>query len=204
MERSAGTHAQQRTPPRALLLDRDGTLIIDVPYNGDPDKVRPLPGTAQTLAQLRSRGIPLGVLTNQSGIARGHISRAQADAVNSRVDEILGPFDLWEVCPHGPDDSCACRKPAPGMILNACEILGLQPHETAFIGDIGTDVDAAQAAGATGVLIPTPITLQEEIDRAELVADTLADAVALLWNTDSRADSNPRGSTDQQNDETTA
>lgn len=204
MERSAGTRAQQRTPPRAVLLDRDGTLIIDVPYNGDPDKVQPLPGIADTLATLRRNHIPLGVLTNQSGIARGHINRAQADAVNRRVDELLGPFDVWEVCPHGPDDGCACRKPAPGMILNACRTLRLQPHETAFIGDIGTDVDAAQAAGATGVLIPTPITLQEEIDRAELVAETLADAVALLWNTDSGANSNPRRNTGQQNGEATA
>ncbi len=198
MERIAGEHVQQRTPPRALLLDRDGTLIIDVPYNGDPAQVRPLPGIARTLDELRGMGVPLGVLTNQSGIARGTISRAQADAVNMRVDELLGPFDLWEVCPHGPDDGCACRKPAPGMIINACKTLGLEPHETAFIGDIGTDVDAAQAAGATGVLIPTAVTLQEEIDRAEIVADTLADAVALLWNTDSRANK------DEQTAETTA
>ncbi len=181
MERSAGTHTQEWVPPRAILLDRDGTLIEDVPYNGDPDEVQPLPGVARVLNELRAMGIPLGVLTNQSGIARGHITREQADAVNARVDELLGPFDVWEVCPHGPDDGCDCRKPAPGMILSACKTLGLKPHEVAFMGDIGSDVDAAQAAGATGVLIPTPVTLQEEVDRAEYVAKTLADAVALLW-----------------------
>jgi HAD superfamily hydrolase (TIGR01662 family) len=122
----------------------------------------------------------LGVLTNQSGIARGLLTEAQVEAVNQRVENLLGPFDLWEICPHGPDDGCTCRKPAPGMVLSACEKLRLHPSEVAFIGDIGSDVEAAAAAGATGVLVPTPVTRQEEIDAAPLVANTLAEAVALL------------------------
>lgn len=105
------------------------------------------------------------------------------DAVNARVEELLGPFDLWEVCPHGPMDGCGCRKPAPGMILSACCRLGLQPSEVAFIGDIGADVEAAAAAGATGVLVPTPVTRAEEVGAAELVAPDLAAALELLLGT---------------------
>lgn len=169
-----------RSEPKAVLLDRDGTIVVDVPYNGDPALVEAMPGAPEVLADLRAAGIPLGVLTNQSGIARGLLTAEQVAAVNQRVDEVLGPFDLWEICPHGPEDGCECRKPAPGMILRACERLGLQPSEVAFIGDIGADVQAAEAAGATGVLVPTPITRQEEIDAAVLVAPDLASAIGLL------------------------
>lgn len=176
----SGNSACMRSEPKAVLLDRDGTIVVDVPYNGDPDRVVAMPGALETLNTLRADGVPLGVLTNQSGIARGLITEHQVAAVNQRVDAVLGPFDVWEICPHGPDDGCTCRKPAPGMILRACEKLGLHPSEVAFIGDIGADVEAAAAAGAMGVLVPTPVTRQEEIDAAPLKADTLAEAVALL------------------------
>ncbi|WP_323960334.1 HAD-IIIA family hydrolase [Arthrobacter sp. JZ12] len=169
-----------RRKPKAVLLDRDGTIVIDVPYNGDPGKVLAMPGAHDVLQGLRAEGIPVGVLTNQSGIARGLLTHEQVDAVNQRVEELLGPFDVWEMCPHGPEDGCACRKPAPGMILKACEKLGLHPSEVAFIGDIGSDVEAARAAGATGVLVPTDVTRQEEIDAAPLVAPDLAAAIGLL------------------------
>lgn len=169
-----------RSEPKAVLLDRDGTIVVDVPYNGDPDLVVAMPGAEEVLDALRAAGVRLGVLTNQSGIARGLLTAAQVEAVNQRVENVLGPFDLWEICPHGPDDGCTCRKPAPGMILRACEKLGLKPSEVAFIGDIGSDVEAAAAAGAIGVLVPTPVTRQEEIDAAPLVAGSLTEAVALL------------------------
>ncbi|HEX2248657.1 MAG TPA: HAD-IIIA family hydrolase [Arthrobacter sp.] len=170
-------------PPQAVLFDRDGTLVVDVPYNGDPQQVRPMPGAAEALDTVRRAGLRCGVLTNQSGIARGLLQRPQVDAVNARVEELLGPFDVWEVCPHGPADGCECRKPAPGMVLSACRRLGLQPSEVAFIGDIGADVEAAAAAGATGVLVPTPVTRAEEVDAAELVAADLAAALELLLGT---------------------
>ncbi|WP_299168307.1 HAD-IIIA family hydrolase [uncultured Arthrobacter sp.] len=169
-----------RSEPKAVFLDRDGTIVVDVPYNGDPEQVVAMPGARKTLDALRAAGMPLGVLTNQSGIARGLLTHDQVEAVNKRVENVLGPFDVWEICPHGPSDGCNCRKPAPGMILRACKKLGLNPQDVAFIGDIGPDVEAAAAAGAIGVLVPTPVTRQEEIDAAPLVAATLADAVALL------------------------
>jgi D-glycero-D-manno-heptose 1,7-bisphosphate phosphatase len=166
--------------PAAVLFDRDGTLVVDVPYNGDPARVEPVPAARPAIELLRAAGVPAGVVTNQSGIARGLLTRAQADAVNARVDELLGPFAVWQLCPHGPQDGCRCRKPAPGMVLDAAERLGVPPSRVAVIGDIGADVAAAAAAGAAAVLVPTPVTRQEEIDAAPVVQPDLVAAVRHL------------------------
>jgi D-glycero-D-manno-heptose 1,7-bisphosphate phosphatase len=169
--------------PRAVLFDRDGTLIRDVPYNGDPALVQPMPTVERALALLRRRGIHTGVVTNQSGVARGLLSSGDVAAVNTRVDDLLGPFDVWAVCEHGPDDGCDCRKPLPGLVHRATRRLGLEPHDVVVIGDIGSDVAAGVAAGCRAVLVPTPVTRREEIaDAVEVaeVADTIAAAVELV------------------------
>ena len=98
---------------RAVLFDRDGTLVGDVPYNGDPDKVAVRPGPRAAVDGARSRGLRTGVVTNQSGIGRGLLRPEQAESVNRRVDDLFGPFDVWGVCPHAPGEGCRCRKPAP-------------------------------------------------------------------------------------------
>lgn len=166
--------------PRAVLFDRDGTLVVDVPYNGDPALVRPLPGAAEALSRLRDAGIPTAVVSNQSGIARGLLTRTQVDAVNARVEQLLGPLGPVFVCEHGADDGCACRKPRPGMVLAAAAALGVDPRDCAVVGDIGTDVGAALAAGARPVLVPTPVTRVEEVAAAPEVADDVLAAVELL------------------------
>ncbi|MEV5711915.1 HAD-IIIA family hydrolase [Actinoallomurus sp. NPDC052274] len=149
-------------PVRAVLFDRDGTLIHDVPYNKDPEKVEPVPGAKEALDLARRAGLRVGVVTNQSAIARGLATEAEVAAVNARVTELLGPFGTWRQCPHGADDGCACRKPAPGLVLQAAADLGVAPEECLVVGDIGGDVAAARAAGARSVLIPTPQTRPEE------------------------------------------
>jgi HAD superfamily hydrolase (TIGR01662 family) len=166
--------------PEAVLFDRDGTLVVDVPYNGDPARVRPMPGAPEALRLLRAAGISAGVVTNQSGIARGLLTAEQAERVNRRVDELLGPFAVWQVCPHGPDDGCTCRKPRPGMVLAAARRLGVAPDRLAVIGDIGADVEAATAAGATPVLVPTPVTRPDEVAAAPTVRPDLVSAVTYL------------------------
>jgi histidinol-phosphate phosphatase family protein len=170
-------HRRARPRPTAVLFDRDGTLVVDVPYNGDPERVRLMPDARAAVARLRAAGVRTAVVSNQSGIARGVLTREQVDAVNGRVEELLGvPLGPWLHCPHGPDDACDCRKPAPGMIRRAARLLGVDPARVAVIGDIGADVEAARRAGARGVLVPTAATRREEDDAAPEVASSLDEA----------------------------
>lgn len=162
---------------RAVLLDRDGTLVEDVPYNGDPARVRPVPEAEEALRRLRGAGLRLGMVTNQSGVARGLITEDDVARVNARVTELLGPLGTVEHCPHGPDDGCTCRKPGPGLVVRAAQTLAVAPHECVVVGDVGSDVEAARAAGAHAVLVPTPVTRAEEVERADHVAPDLAAAV---------------------------
>src|SRR3954470_20552320 len=163
--------------PDLVLFDRDGTLVHDFPYNGDPAWVRPVDGVRDALDRLRARGVRVGVVSNQSGVARGLITTEQVEACNARLAELLGPFDVIRYCPHGPDDGCSCRKPAPGMVKDACAALGVDPARCVVIGDIGADVDAAAAAGAVGILVPTPVTRKSEVAAATHTAENLAAAV---------------------------
>ncbi|HWM05123.1 MAG TPA: HAD family hydrolase [Actinophytocola sp.] len=156
--------------PVAVLFDRDGTLVEDVPYNADPALVTPVPGARGALDLLRSKKIRVGVVTNQSGVGRGLFSEHELSRVHARLAELLGPFDDWRYCPHLPADGCACRKPRPGMVLAACAALGVRPERCVVVGDIGADIDAARAAGAWSVLVPTTATRQAEVERAPLVA----------------------------------
>lgn len=168
-------------PPSAVLFDRDGTLVHDEPYSADPERVRPVPGAREALERLRAAGYPVGVVSNQSGVARRLLDAEAVEAVNGRVEELLGPFAAWAWCGHGPEDGCACRKPAPGLVLRAAHELGLEPHQCLVVGDTGSDVAAARAAGARPVLVPTAVTRRRELggtrtapDIATAVEDLLA------------------------------
>jgi histidinol-phosphate phosphatase family protein len=178
-----GLRDEERAPrkrPRAVLFDRDGTLVVDVPYNGDPDRVEPMPDARAALDRLRAAGLPTAVISNQSGVARGLLVAAQVKAVNARMQATLGPVGPVEWCPHGPEDGCGCRKPEPGLVLRAAARLGVAPEDCAVIGDIGADVEAARAAGARGVLVPTVATRPEDIASAAEIAPDLLSAVELL------------------------
>lgn len=166
-------------PPAAIFLDRDDTLILDVPYNGDPAKVEPMPGAREALQRLRDSRIPTAVISNQSGIGRGLLTEAQVRAVNAKADALVGPLDAWLFCPHAPEEGCDCRKPAPGLVRKAAARLGVPPERCVVIGDIGADVEAAHAAGARAVLVPTPRTDPREIAAAPLVAPDLPTAVEI-------------------------
>jgi histidinol-phosphate phosphatase family protein len=169
-----------RLRPAAVLLDRDDTLVVNVPYNGDPDRVQPMPGARRALDRLREAGVPVAVISNQSAVGRGLITPAQLDAVNRRVEELLGPVDEWVLCTHSPEAGCACRKPAPGLVIEAARRLGVAPQECAVVGDIGSDVEAARTAGARGILVPTARTRPEEVAAAPEIAPDLPRAVELL------------------------
>jgi histidinol-phosphate phosphatase family protein len=167
----------EKRRPGAVLFDRDGTLIRDVPYNGDPARVEPMPGAVEALGRLRRADVPVAVVTNQSGVAKGLLSPDEMDQVNAKVEELLGPFDAWAICVHDDADGCTCRKPAPGLVIRAAAVLDVSPRDCVVVGDIGRDMEAARAAGARGILVPTLVTLQEEIQQAAEVAEDLTDVV---------------------------
>ena len=147
-----------------MLFDRDETLVVDVPFNGDPDRVEPAPNARALLDRLRAAGLRLAVVSNQSGVGRGYVTVEQVDAVNARIEELLGPFDGFFVCPHAPEDGCECRKPKPKLILDAARALGVDPGRCYVVGDRDSDVEAARNAGAIGVKISGPDGLEEAVN----------------------------------------
>jgi D-glycero-D-manno-heptose 1,7-bisphosphate phosphatase len=167
-------------PLRAALFDRDGTIVEDVPYNDDPARVRPVPGAAAALALLREHGMPVGIVSNQSGVGRGLVRPSALAAVERRVDAVLGPFAVILHCPHVAEDRCGCRKPEPGLVQRGAAELGVPTEACAVVGDIGTDVDAALAAGAWPVLVPTAVTRDREIDSAPLVVGSIRLAAEIV------------------------
>ncbi|MFJ7175104.1 HAD-IIIA family hydrolase [Streptomyces massasporeus] len=167
------------SPVKAVLFDRDGTLVEDIPNNTDPDRVRPVEGAREALGLLRGCGIRTGVVTDQPGVADGLLTDADVRRVNHRVDELLGPFDVFVVCPHGPDDGCHCRRPQPGMLLRAGGRICTGPAELVVVGSTAVGAQAARRAGAHGILVPNGHTRPEETApvRADHVAPDLHTAV---------------------------
>lgn len=150
--------------PCGVIFDRDGTIVADVPYNGDPQSVRPLPGMREALDRLRAAGVPIAVVSNQSGVGRGTIMLEQVEAVNRRVEELLGPFTVALYCPHAPQAECECRKPKPKLILDAARAMGVDPSCCIVIGDKRSDVDAAHNAGASALFVDAVYTAADAVN----------------------------------------
>jgi histidinol-phosphate phosphatase family protein len=164
----------------AVLFDRDGTLVVDVPYNGDPDALRPVPGARAALDRLRAANLRIGVVTNQSGVGAGRFTGADLRRVHDRLVDLLGPIHTVQVCPHRPEEGCDCRKPAPGLVYRAARALGTAPSRCVVVGDIHRDMAAAGAAGAAAIMVPTVATRPDEIAAAPAVAGDLAGVVNLI------------------------
>ena len=145
------------TPRRLALIDRDGTIIIDKVYLRDPDGIEFAPGAIDGLRLLRDAGFVLVLITNQSGIARGYFDAATLERIYERLQSMLAAEDLQleaiYFCPHGPDDGCDCRKPAPGLVREAMRDLRVRPDEAVVIGDSDADIGAADAAGVPSVRV---------------------------------------------------
>jgi D-glycero-D-manno-heptose 1,7-bisphosphate phosphatase len=139
------------------LLDRDGTIIVDKVYLSDPDGIEFAEGALDGMRLLRDAGFTLLLVTNQSGIARGYFDEATLGRVHLRLAELLKEqgLELAAIyhCPHGPDDGCDCRKPAPGMIEAAMRDFGFEPGQAVVIGDSDADMGLAKAAGIAGLRI---------------------------------------------------
>jgi D-glycero-D-manno-heptose 1,7-bisphosphate phosphatase len=137
-------------------MDRDGTLIRNVPFLHDPEKVELLPGVIEGLARLAA-GFRLAIATNQQGIGLGYYGMSEFIAVNQRMLKLLAPSGAMVsriyFCPHSAADECGCRKPGAGMLRRAFEELGASPGESVFIGDTEADMEAARNAGCRAVLV---------------------------------------------------
>jgi rfaE bifunctional protein nucleotidyltransferase chain/domain len=145
-------------PPKGLvLLDRDGTLIRDVPFLNDPEKVDLLPGVGEGLAELQAAGFALAIVTNQQGIGLGYATRQEMIAVNQRLFRALAPFGVLisrvYYCPHTAADLCECRKPQTAMLKRAMAEFGVAPERTVLIGDTAVDVGAGKAAGCRTIQV---------------------------------------------------
>lgn len=147
------------TMKRYVLLDRDGTLIVDRHYLANPDGVELLPGVAAGLRQLRDLDFGLIVTTNQSGIARGYFNAATLAQIHERMRAMLAAegvmLDGLYYCPHADEDQCSCRKPKPGMAEQAAQDHGFGLAETFVIGDREPDVGLARAIGVPCVIVRT-------------------------------------------------
>jgi D-glycero-D-manno-heptose 1,7-bisphosphate phosphatase len=144
-------------PARVVLLDRDGTLVVDRHYLADPAGLRFLPGAVAGLQRLHGAGHRLVVISNQSGVGRGLFSLAQLSAVNARlaamVQEIGVQLAGIYCCPHRPEDACDCRKPATGLVRQAAAELGFDPAGAIVIGDKASDVELGRRLGALTIRI---------------------------------------------------
>jgi D-glycero-D-manno-heptose 1,7-bisphosphate phosphatase len=138
----------------AIFLDKDGTLVVDVPYNVDPGLIELTPYARPACQALHAAGFALVVVTNQSGVARGLFEAAALEAVEARLLEMLGvSFAGFYHCPHAADAGCRCRKPADGMLRQAAAEHRLDLARSWMIGDILNDVEAGRRAGCRTILI---------------------------------------------------
>lgn len=148
----------------AVFLDKDGTLVEDLPYNVDPERIRLAAGALEALRRMQDGGFRLFVVSNQSGVARGYFEEAALEAVDARLRELLVPagvcLDGFYYCPHHPQGSvqgyavaCDCRKPQPGLLRRAAAEHGLDLAASWMVGDILDDVEAGRRAGCRTVLV---------------------------------------------------
>lgn len=174
-------------PRNFVVLDRDGTVIYERHYLSDLEHVELLPGAASALRRLQEGGMGLIVVTNQSGIGRGLFSVQRLDAIHQRMCALLAAegvrLDGIFYCPHMPEDGCACRKPATGLLTQAAKELGFKPQDSVVIGDKSCDIELGRQAGATTVLVRTGYGAahQERGEaRADYCVEDLAAAVPVL------------------------
>lgn len=148
----------------AIFLDKDGTLIEDVPYNVDPALIRLMPGVGEVLRSLQEAGFALVVVTNQSGVARGLFPESALGGVEARLRELLAEDGVtlagFYACPHHPEGTvpeyaqdCDCRKPGPGLLRRAAGELNLDLDASWMVGDILNDIEAGRRAGCRAVLL---------------------------------------------------
>ena len=168
----------------AVFLDRDGTLGPDQHFLSRPGAFRLYPETPNALAALARAGFALVVVSNQSGVGRGYFSRERVESVNDELRrqlrragvELAGVF----VCPHHPDDGCACRKPAPGLLWRAAKRLSLDLRDSYLIGDRPSDIGAGRAAGCRTIWLGQGRDWSDPEPRPDAIVGDLGAAASVI------------------------
>jgi D-glycero-D-manno-heptose 1,7-bisphosphate phosphatase len=160
---------------RFAVLDRDGTINVERDHLADPDELELIPGSAAAVRRLRERlGLGVVVVTNQAHVGRGLLPVARLLAIHDRLEELLAAegarADAILYCPHTPEDGCDCRKPHPGLVLDAAQRFGFDPADAFVVGDHVADVAMGRSIGATTFLVLTGHG-RDEADRAAAFTD---------------------------------
>ncbi len=143
----------------AVFLDRDGTINEEMGYINHLSRFRLLPGVGEAIARLKKEGLKVVVVTNQSGVARKYFPASFITAVHDYMNSLLRPVggepDAIYVCTHAPEENCSCRKPKPGLLLQAASELDLDLSRSYLVGDRFNDLETAAQVGAKGILVLT-------------------------------------------------
>ena len=186
----------------AVFLDKDGTLVENVPYNADPARVKLAPDAGPALAGLLRQGFRLFVVSNQPGVGLGYFPSTALARVSRRIEYLAGREGVllhgFYYCPHAPAHdapACDCRKPAPGLLLQAAAQHAIDLAASWMIGDILDDVEAGHRAGCRSVLLDNGNETEWILSRArqpDAVATSLAGAAAVIARAARRAPAHAR------------
>lgn len=179
-----------------FFLDRDGVIVEEVGHLSDPAQLSLIPGSAEAIADINRNGIPVIVVTNQAGVARGYYPKSRVAEIHDRLSDLLAVhgahIDRYYYCPHHPTEgsspylaSCDCRKPRPGMLLRAAAELSVDLSRSYMVGDKLTDLEAGLNAGCHAILVKTGygyaffLQSKDKISDRTYVAEDLLAAVKL-------------------------
>jgi histidinol-phosphate phosphatase family protein len=168
---------------RAVFLDKDGTLVENVPYNADPARIVLAPGAREAVAAIAGAGYRVIVVSNQPGVALGRFAEADLERIEQRLRELLPALDGFYWCPHAPGEGCPCRKPAAGLLERAAREHGVDLSQSWMVGDILDDVEAGRRAGCRTVLLDVGNETEWQLTperRPDHVSPHLAQAGALI------------------------
>jgi D-glycero-D-manno-heptose 1,7-bisphosphate phosphatase len=169
---------------QVVILDRDGTLVIDRGYLSDPAGLEFLPGAAEGLRWFYNHGYRLVVITNQSGVGRGMFSVDRLNEIHEKLRDMVHALGvrLEQIyyCPHTPEARCDCRKPQPGLLLRAAAELHFNPCDAIVIGDKSSDVEVGRRVGATTILIDPESHAVDGEPASDFVAADLAEAARAI------------------------
>jgi D-glycero-D-manno-heptose 1,7-bisphosphate phosphatase len=178
------TAVSDAAPRRFVLLDRDGTINEEVGHLSDPSDLRLIPGSADAIRRLRSAGLGVVIVTNQANVGRGLLSTDALEEIHARLRTMLDAegtqVDAILHCPHAPEEGCDCRKPAPGMAVDAAARFSFDVAQAYVIGDHAGDAGMGRAIGATTFLVLTGHGVEERegVERDGLADHVVADLAA--------------------------